>query len=317
MATADEPGLTRRPRLAGAALASLVAAASCVPASWGARALLHPARRPPAASLPAPFERLAFAGKDVTLAGWRRRTPHARRGTIVYLHGIADGNGSGIGVAERFAARGFDVVAYDSRAHGASGGNACTYGFYEKHDLMRVVDAIDGGPVVLLGVSMGAAVAMQAAAIDPRIAAVVGAEIVSDLGTVARERAPFFYTHRDIARALTEAEREGQFSVADVSPQRAAALVRVPVLLVHGERDRETTPDHSRRVYAALPGSKRLIVVPDAAHNGSLTPATWIEIERWLDAAVRPADIGATATRQRWRAQKDVSPPTSRRSRRR
>jgi hypothetical protein len=32
------------------------------------------------------------------------------------------------------------VIAYDSRAHGESGGDACTYGFFEKEDLRRVLD---------------------------------------------------------------------------------------------------------------------------------------------------------------------------------
>jgi pimeloyl-ACP methyl ester carboxylesterase len=48
------------------------------------------------------------------------------------------------------------VIAYDSRRHGESGGDVCTYGYYEKEDLRRVIDALERGPVVLMGTSLGA-----------------------------------------------------------------------------------------------------------------------------------------------------------------
>ena len=201
----------------------------------------------------------------------------------MYLHGVADNRGSGAGVIERFGKRGFDVVAYDSRAHGESPGDACTYGFYEKQDLHRVLDGVADGPIVLLGTSLGAAVALQEAAGDPRVSAVIAAETFSDIRTVATERAPFFFTSGIIDRAFRLAEEQGRFGVDEVSPVKAAAAIRIPVLLIHGAADVETPPDHSRRVFAALAGPKRLILVPGAGHNGSLTREVWQEIERWLD----------------------------------
>jgi dipeptidyl aminopeptidase/acylaminoacyl peptidase len=78
--------------------------------------------------------------------------------------------------------------------------------------------------------------------------------------------------------------------VEEVSPVRAAASIRVPVLLIHGEKDRDTGPDHSRRIYDALAGEKRLIVVPGAAHGQSLSGANvWSEIEVWVESALRAA----------------------------
>jgi dipeptidyl aminopeptidase/acylaminoacyl peptidase len=68
-----------------------------------------------------------------------------------------------------------------------------------------------------------------------------------------------------------------------VSPVVAAARVTVPVLLIHGAMDRDTRPDHSRRVFAAMRGSKRLILVEGARHNESLRGADiWREIEQWV-----------------------------------
>ena len=212
------------------------------------------------------------------------------RGTVIYLHGIADNRASGAGVVERFARTGFDVIAYDSRAHGDSGGESCTYGYHEKKDLMRVLDTVTARPIILVGASLGAAVALQAAAEDDRVAAVVAAEVFSDLSTIVRERAPFFVTGRTIERALALAERQASFRVSEVSPVAAAARITVPVLIIHGAMDRDTSPDHSRRVFEALRGPKRLILVPNARHNQALGGSdVWRQIEEWLASNVAGA----------------------------
>jgi len=184
-------------------------------------------------------------------------------------------------------------VAYDSRAHGESEGEACTYGWYEKQDLRRVIDTIAPGPIVLVGASLGAAVALQEAAIDPRVTAVVAAEGFSDLRTIATERAPFVFTGQILRRAFSLAEEEGHFPIDGVRPESAASHLSIPVLLVHGGADSDTPPEHSRRVFAALTGSKQLIVVPGARHNGSLRAEVWGEISRWIDAQLVPERVAS------------------------
>lgn len=252
----------------------------------GANGLLHPYRRAMDAGTRDVHPTLSFAGADVRLAGWRIPARSPRRGTVVYLHGVADNRGSALTAAQRFPDRGFDVVAYDSRAHGESGGDLCTYGFNEKRDLQRVIDQVEGGLVVVIGSSLGAAVGLQAAAEDPRISAVVAAESFSDLKTVATERAPWFFTGGAIRRSFALAERLGQFRVEEVSPVAAAARIHVPVFLIHGADDRETPPEHSRRIFDALGGPKRLLILEGAGHNQSFQPSTWAEIENWLDAVL-------------------------------
>ena len=105
---------------------------------------------------------------------------------------------------------------------------------------------------------------------------------------MARERAPFFATESDIAEAFRLAEREAAFVADDVSPARAASRIRVPVLLIHGENDQETPPDHSRRILDALSGDKRLLLVPGASHNDTLTLDTWRVIDDWIERVVSP-----------------------------
>jgi pimeloyl-ACP methyl ester carboxylesterase len=263
-----------------------LALGACMPPSWGANALLHPGRRAAPRAPEQPHQDVELRGEGgVALEGWIFRTPSARRrGTVVYLHGLSDNRGSSVWLARHLGERGFDVVAYDSRAHGQSGGEACTYGFYEKRDLARVLDQLSlAGPFFLLGNSMGAAVALQAAAEDGRIAGVVAISTISDLRTAAFERAPFFASRREIEEAFQIAESAGHFKVDEVSPVAAAARIACPVLLIHGEDDRETPPAHSRRVFAALQGDKHMLIVPGAGHGNVLRAEAWKEIDRWLD----------------------------------
>ncbi len=268
-------------------VAAAVALSACMPASWGAGALLHPSRRPLTTPRPRGAEAVAIQGDGVRLRGWLFRRSGPRRGTVVYLHGSADNRASGVHLAERFLPRGFDVLMYDSRAHGESEGDACTYGYYEKRDLSRAIDTLGAVPVAAIGVSLGGAVALQAAAADPRIAAVVAIATFSDLKTVARERAPFFASERNIAAAFALAEQQARFRVDEASPVAAAERIRVPVLLIHGEQDVETPPSHSERVFAALRGPKRLLLLPGAGHNDALRDEVWNQVAAWLDGIGR------------------------------
>lgn len=263
-------------------LAVMVAACTLLP-GIGAGGLLHPGRTINRRPVPPGCREETVQGAGVALKVWRCLATPSGRGTIVYLHGIADNRGSAAGVIGRFLTLGFDAIAYDSRAHGESTGEACTYGFFEKADLRRVIETARPGPVILIGTSLGAAVALQEAAADPRVTAVVAAETFSDLRTVASERAPWMFSKGRIARAFELAERQAHFQVDAVSPEKAAARITVPVLLIHGAADVETPPAHSERVYGALQGPKRLIIVPGAGHNHSLTAEVWKQVQAWID----------------------------------
>ena len=248
--------------------------------------LLHPSRHRASGSAPPGCTDTTIQNAGITLEGWRCAAEGERRGTIVYLHGVADNRASAAGVARRFTRRGFDVLAYDSRAHGSSGGSVCTYGYFEKEDLHRAIDVTSGRPVVLIGTSLGAAVALQEAPDDPRVAAVVAAETFSDLRVIAEERAPRILSQYVIQQAFALAEEQGHFVVDEVSPRLSARRITVPVLLLHGALDTDTPPSHSQRVFDALGGPKRLILVPGAHHNQSLN-AAWPDVEAWIDEVLR------------------------------
>ena len=272
-------------RIAAVVLALVTAAFAGIGATQlpaiGAGALLFPHRTFNTRPVPDGCSERTFTGADVTLDGWECKTTLPRRGTIIYLHGIADNRGSAIGTIGIFLPLGFDVIAYDARAHGSSQGKHCTYGFYEKRDVQHVIDQLGADEVVLVGHSLGGAIALQTAAVEPRVRAVIASATFSDLRTIATERA-FYLPSWSLGPAFARAEHLGRFDVDEASALKAAEQIGVPVLLLHGARDAETPPAHSERVFSALRGNKKLIIVPDSDHNNVLIQPVWKQIVDWL-----------------------------------
>lgn len=291
-----------------AAALAIATNVACFPPEWGANAILHPTRRPAVGQPDLAHEDIAFRTDDgLLLKGWLFRTPGPRRGLMVYLHGIADNRRSGIGLAQRFVPKGWDVLAYDSRAHGQSEGKDCTYGFREKRDLSLALDAMRAEGAVLFGSSLGAAVALQAGAIEPRVRGIIAQSSFSDLETIVCERAPGIATADEVQKALALAEKGGSFRRAEVSPRNAARLIRVPVLLIHGARDRETAPSHSQRIYDALTGPRQILLVSGAGHNDVLArEEVWRVVEEWLarldgwSSRMSPTRSGSSASSPAW-----------------
>jgi pimeloyl-ACP methyl ester carboxylesterase len=260
-----------------------------VPVDWGAGAIVHPYRKPLTRQPHLPFEVVRFPSGGEQLEGWLFR-PERTRGTVVYLHGIGDNRESGIGVTQRLVPRGYAVLAFDARAHGRSTGEICTYGYRERHDVSRALDALHLSRAILLGHSLGAAVALQAAAVDPRVVAVVAASPFSDLRSIVSERAGWLHLPRSyVERTLARAGEIGDFPPDEASPVALAPAVHVPVLLLHGARDRKTPPAHSLRIAAALPSPPVLRVLPGIGHDEILgRDEAWREIDAFLDGLAAP-----------------------------
>ncbi|HEX9291824.1 MAG TPA: alpha/beta fold hydrolase [Anaeromyxobacteraceae bacterium] len=267
----------------GSALCVAFVLVACIPATIVSHAIIMPGRVWTAGRPSLPADDVTFDGAGVTLRGWLFRTPAARKGTVVFLHGAAHNRAAGLPVYQHLVPLGWDVLAYDNRGQGDSGGDAMTYGYFEKKDVVRALDFLGADHVILVGVSGGGAVALQAAADDPRIAGVVAVGTFTDLWSIARERMPWWAGDRGLAEGLALAERRGRFRVSAVSPLQAARRVHVPVLILHGEKDEWVSPEHARRLYEALAGPKQLFIIPGSKHVPEPTPELWSVVDRWLE----------------------------------
>lgn len=213
------------------------------------------------------------------LSGWLVRQPVKSRGTIIYLHGVGDCKISGVPYAKLFFREGFNVCLYDSRRHGKSEGHYCTYGFYEKHDLSLVIEYLRNrsdmplGKIGVFGTSMGAAVALQAAAIDPRIEAVVAEASFTDLRTIVVDyqkrimKLPWHFLRN---LAMARSQKLAQFKGRFVSPIHAVQHVRKPVLFIHGTDDTRIRSEYSRALYENANQPKELLLIHRGDHTDLL-----------------------------------------------
>jgi alpha-beta hydrolase superfamily lysophospholipase len=215
----------------------------------------------------------------VTLRGWLFPTTSPPKGLIVYLHGKDANRSFGARIAERYVPRGYEVLTFDLRAHGRSGGWLTTYGAREVGDLAQALDTVPIDPVILIGQSLGAAIALQAAASNSRVRGVVAVASFADLETRVREAAG----RLDVAPSFDWLATNAGFRVQDISPREAATRIRVPVLLVHGTRDTVTSFHHSQDIFNALGDKKRFLKIDGAGHNDVLDrPVVWDAIDNWL-----------------------------------
>jgi pimeloyl-ACP methyl ester carboxylesterase len=147
------------------------------------------------ASLGLAAEDVSFEARDgVPLSGWWVPVDNAK-GTVVLVHGL---NRSRIEMVRKVPfvhAQGWNALLFDLRRHGKSGGTVRSLGYYERLDVLGAFDLArkrSTTPVVLWGISFGAAASMLAAAEEPQVAAVVCDSSYRSLYDTARHHLGLF-----------------------------------------------------------------------------------------------------------------------------
>ena len=179
------------------------------------------------------------------------------RGGVVVLHGAGSRKENHRDFAARCAAAGLAAIVFDQRGHGASAGALDGRALDDVEAIASLLPA--GVPVFLRGSSMGGFIALAAAA-RTRAAGVVAIcpagrdQLLAGL----RERRLDFRAHRAALEPLIAAQ----------DLDAAARALGPRLLLVHAEGDASVPIAHSRRLHAAAPGS-RLLVLPGGDHQSA------------------------------------------------
>jgi uncharacterized protein len=220
------------------------------------------------------------AADGAPLAGWLFTGRSEPRATVVVTHGSGGSRDHATPYAEFLLDAGYDVLAPDARGHGESGG-VPTYGLREADDLQRwaawIRSRAPGRCVYALGSSMGGAHALMAEAAAPTFCAIVSDSayatfLDAGLDRIARPLGlgdagrwigrPAAYAGVGYVRIRTGV------NLLDARPAAAMPRIRVPVLLIHGDADRNTPPYHAAALAAAQPAAE-LWLVPGATHTAA------------------------------------------------
>lgn len=210
---------------------------------------------------------------NVRLAGWWCPAVTSR-GTVVLCHGYPGSRSETLPLIPFLHRAGYSVLAFDFRRLGASGGKMSTVGLQETRDLRAAVDEArrrSSAPVYVIGLSMGAAVALMEASDDDRVQAVVADSSYDDLDQQTRRRIgqflPWPLRGPLGAWAVWLGTNAAGEPLANASPLRAVGrMAPRPVLFIHCAGDRVVPVSASRRLHEAAGSPKSLWVLPDGGH---------------------------------------------------
>jgi fermentation-respiration switch protein FrsA (DUF1100 family) len=272
---------SRWPKLAIGLLAPIVVVGAL--ASGATQILAYWAVHPPReqlsqtpARLGLPYEDVAFSSSDgVQLKGWFISSS-CSRAAVILGHGFTRSRQEMLDIAAMLNRNDYNVLMFDWRAHGESGGERTTFGYKEVDDLAAALEFLSGQPGVdserigVLGKSMGAAIAIRGAAALPEIRAVVSdspfPSLEDSIEVGVRRRGPLgIWPLRSLAVFLG-------VKTIGIDPDLIRPIDDIdeisprPVLIMHGGRDELVPIDTGERLYAAASEPKFLWYAPEAAH---------------------------------------------------
>lgn len=195
---------------------------------------------------------------------------------IVVCHGVGTNREDLRGVSRFLCKAGFNVLAFDFRAHGESTGSRTTFGFREALDLQAAVEyagahyqrQFDG--VGVYAISMGSAAAIMAARHLPQVKVFVLDSPFARLEDLLDHQ--FSHWPRLPRRLFGSlAKFYGSLftgiQAAEIAPEAYAPdLGTRPVLVFHGDHDTLIPIAQGRQLFKRIPGPKEFVETRDAGH---------------------------------------------------
>ena len=232
----------------------------------------------------ASYQQVSTQSDDgTTLVGHLVQTDPASKRWVVLAHGYHGTWADMSQYAHHWAEKGCNLLFPEMRGHGDSGGSLVGMGWLDRRDLVAwlgwlVAERGEDITIALHGHSMGGASVLLASAeedLPAQVSLVVADCAYSDalnvLAPILREgfRIPV-HPALELLRLVVRLKKGG-YDLANASPETAAARIKVPVLLLHGERDTFVPPYMVRRIFEALPESnRRMATFPGAGHCQSM-----------------------------------------------
>jgi fermentation-respiration switch protein FrsA (DUF1100 family) len=230
------------------------------------------------------FRWVEFPSTDgISLRGWYIPAPGAARGTIIYCHGLNRTRVEMLPMAAFAHALGYNGLLLDFRHSGQSGGAVTTLGYNERYDVLGAVwfalaEEKAARPVVVWGVSMGAAAALMAAADSQEIAGVISDSTFLSFADTAKHHLKLFLHLPPFPIAYEVvywSGWRGGFHVSDFDLEKAVDRISPrPILFIGVEDDRRMPPSIAKALYVRATGQgKRILIVPGHRHGEGFNQA--------------------------------------------
>lgn len=224
---------------------------------------------------PVPYETITLQS-DFPLEAWLVRTPHAK-GTVVLFHGYSGKKSSMIDRAMILRELGVNTLLVDFRGSGGSGGNYTTVGFQEARDVKAAYDYLRKSGernIWLLGTSLGAAAVLKAVkdgGVEPKGVILEAPFATLYEATCARFRAVNAPEFPFAGMVVFWGGAIHGFWGFGHQPLEDARAVKMPALVLYGEKDERVERWEIDAVFENLGGRKELVTFPGAGHVNFLS----------------------------------------------
>lgn len=193
-------------------------------------------------------------------------------GVVLLLPGIRANRLSMVNRARFLQHAHYSVLLIDFQATGETKGDHITFGWKESRDVIAAVNflrtAEPSSHIAIVGSSLGGAAALLATpplkvdglvleAVYPTIENATRNRLQNYLGPLGRFAAPLL---------LSQLHPRLGISANDLRPVDHIAAVDCPVLIISGEKDRDTRPDDTRMLFSRAHDPKQLWFIPNTGH---------------------------------------------------
>ncbi len=222
----------------------------------GQRRLMYPAdpTRVAPASLGLDVAEIELATPDgERLVAWHAKAASGKP-TLLYFHGNGGNLADRQDRVQLYRGEGYGLLMMAYRSYSGSTGR--------PSEATNVADAklayhwlreqgVTAGDIVLYGESLGTGVAVQVATVEPVRGMILDAPYTS-IAAVAQRQYPWMWVRPFVADSYSSIDIIGK--------------IHVPLLVLHGARDRIVPADMGQTLFDAANEPKRIVIFPEAGH---------------------------------------------------
>jgi fermentation-respiration switch protein FrsA (DUF1100 family) len=230
-----------------------------------------------------PWEPVTFKSNhgNITLKGILFTAIPKSNKTLIVIHGLGENrlmSGRTEILVRYFIPRGYNLLAFDLRGHGESEGDLITFGYYEKYDVTGAIEylkerGIEGQRIGLIGFSMGAITAIEAAGKDDRVNVLIADSAIRDLKLFVSEDLNNLSNDLDVLlnnlggtsycsilrylplknKIIPITASLYGLKINEVSPMNTARKInKKPILLIHSKSDKFIPYRNSEDIFKSI-----------------------------------------------------------------
>lgn len=171
---------------------------------------------------------------------------------------------------------GYNALVVDQRAHGGSDGKTITFGIKERRDCLEWIKFVNQRfgnetPIILSGLSMGAATVLMASELDlpENVVGIMADSPYSSPAAIIEKVCRDIHYPVTLCRPFIYlgAMIYGGMKLDECSAKVAVSHAKVPILLLHGEADHFVPCGMSREIAACCASPVELHTFPEAGHG--------------------------------------------------